>query len=425
MSKFGPICWLMGSSIFLAAMLVYRVDWNPKGTLANTAYESLELGNSIALKGSFSDPFAPLPTGPSAHAAPGYPALVALIIKMFGNGPDGNFALGIVTKIVVGAQLALFPFLAEYLGLRCWTGAIAATAWLVAAFPLVRWESDFAGLLIVILAFPMYKAFFQDLSTAETVGTGLLWGLLLLLTPTPVLVLGAWLVCLRLVSRRSWRQLSFLLIVPVLVVFPWLVRNYRVFHKPVFLRDNLGLELAVSNNPCATFSMDLNREQTACFTSNHPNESYDEALRVRTLGEPTYNQMRLHEATSWINNNRGQFLRLTAQRLVAFWFPNSTGNPLKQGHLSRSEWVTYGFTLLSVPGLLLLWRSRNRAAILFSLWLSLYPLMYYLTQYSPRYRHPILWATLLPGSYLVVVFLLGIAGTRTAVSACEKSSARV
>jgi len=178
MSKFGPICWLMGSSIFLAAMLVYRVDWNPTGTLANTAYESLELGNSIALKGSFSDPFAPLSTGPSAHVAPGYPALVALIIKIFGSGPDGNFALGIVTKIVVAAQLALFPFLAEYLGLGCWPGAIAAAAWLIAAFPLVRWESDFAGLLIVILAFPMYKAFFQELSTAGAVGTGVLWGVI-------------------------------------------------------------------------------------------------------------------------------------------------------------------------------------------------------------------------------------------------------
>lgn len=123
-------------------------------------------------------------------------------------------------------------------------------------------------------------------------------GVLLLFTPTPALILGAWLVCLRVVSRRSWRQLSFLLMVPVLVVLPWLARNYRVFHKPVFLRDNLGLELAVSNNPCATFSLDLNRERTACFTSNHPNESYEEALRVRTLGEPTYNEMRLHAAMS-------------------------------------------------------------------------------------------------------------------------------
>ena len=153
MARSRCLCWLMSSGIFLAAMLLYHVNWNPNGRLANTAYESLELGNSIALNGTFSDPFAPLPTGPSAHVGPGYPALVALIIRMFGSGPNGNFALGLITKTVVAAQLAMFPFLAEYLGLRCWTGAIAGTAWLVAGFPLERWESDFAGLLIVILAF--------------------------------------------------------------------------------------------------------------------------------------------------------------------------------------------------------------------------------------------------------------------------------
>lgn len=410
MARSRCLCWLMSSGIFLAAMLLYHVNWNPNGRLANTAYESLELGNSIALNGTFSDPFAPLPTGPSAHVGPGYPALVALIIRMFGSGPNGNFALGLITKTVVAAQLAMFPFLAEYLGLRCWTGAIAGTAWLVAGFPLERWESDFAGLLIVILAFPMYNAFRQELSAIGAVVTGVLWGVLLLLTPTPILVYGAWLICLRLVSRRSWRQLSLLAMVPVLAVSPWLVRNYRVFHKPVFLRDNLGLELGVSNNPCATFSLDLNRQQTSCFASSHPNESYEEALRVRILGEPTYNQIRLHQAMSWINNNRSRFLQLTAQRFGAFWFPNSSGNPLQLSQLSRSEWVTYVFTLLSIPGLLLLWRGMTYAAIGFSLWLSLYPLMYYLTQFSERYRHPILWATLLPGSYLIVVMLFGIAG---------------
>jgi hypothetical protein len=410
MVKFSFWCWSIGAGILLATMLVYHVNWSPNGRLTNLGYESVELGNSIALKGSFSDPFAPLPTGPSAHCAPVYPALVALIIKMFGTGPDGNFALMMFTKIAVAAQLVLFPFLAEYMGLPCMTGAIAAAAWLVASFPLLPWESDFAALLIVILAFPMCRTFRQELSTAGAVGTGVLWGVLLLLTPTPLVVLGAWLVCLRVATLCSWRQLFFLAMVPILVVSPWLVRNYRVFHKPVFLRDNLGLELAVSNNPCATFSFAVNQKRTACFKSNHPNESYEEASRVRMLGEPIYNQVRMREATTWIKNNRRHFLLLTAQRFVAFWFPNSSGNPLDERLHPRSEWVTYVFTLLSIPGLLLLWRNSRFAAIVLSLWLSLFPLVHYLTHFSPHYRHPVLWATLIPGSYFVVELVSGIAG---------------
>jgi hypothetical protein len=407
MAKFTPLCWFMSVGIFVATMFVYHVDWSPHARLTKLRYESVELGNSIALKGSFSDPFAPLATGPSAHVGPIYPALVALIIKVFGTGPNGNFALMMLTKLVVGAQLALFPLLAEYMGLHCLTGTIAAIAWLVADFPLLPWESDFAGLLIVILAFPMYRAFRSEFSDAKAISVGVLWGLLLLLTPTPVLILGAWLVCLRVFSRCSWRKLSFLAMVPLLIVLPWLIRNYRVFHKPVFVRDNLGMELAVSNNSCATFSLDLNREGE-CFKSSHPNESFEEASRVRELGEANYNQVRMREALSWIEGNRSQFSLLTWQRFVAFWFPNSTGNPLDEDEYSWSEWITYAFTLLSIPGLWVLWRNHRFAAVLFSLWLLFFPLVYYFIHFSPRYRHPILWATLLPGSYLIVTLLFKI-----------------
>jgi hypothetical protein len=402
MAKFTLSAWLMSTGIFLVAMLVYHVDWSPRARLSKLGYESVELGNSIALKGSFSDPFAPLATGPSAHVAPLYPALVALVIRLFGTGPNGNFALMMLTKIVVGAQLALFPLLTQYMGLRGLTGAVGAAAWLVADFSLLPWESDFAGLVVVLLAFPMYRAFRSELSTAGVVGTGVLWGILLLLTPTPVLVLGAWLVCLRVLSRYSWRQLSLLAIIPVFIVLPWLARNYWVFHEPVFVRDNLGMELAVSNSPCATFSLDVNR-QSECFKSSHPNESYEEASRVRALGEVRYNRIRMHEATVWIRNNRSQFLVLTWQRFVAFWFPSSTGNPLEEDEHSLSEWVTYSFTLLSIPGLLVLWRNNRFAATVFSSWLLLFPLVHYLIHFSTRYRRPILWATLLPGSYVLVV----------------------
>jgi hypothetical protein len=217
--------------------------------------------------------------------------------------------------------------------------------------------------------------------------------------------------------------LALLAIIPILTVSPWLMRNYLVFHQPVFVRDNLGMELAVSNNSCATFSFDVNRK-SECFKSSHPNESYEEASRVRALGEPTYNRIRMHDAISWIKNNRGQFSWLTWQRFLAFWFPNSTGNPLDEEEHSWSDWVTYLFTLLSVPGLLVLWRNNRFTAIVFSLWLLLFPLVHYLIHFSTRYRRPVLWATLLPGSYLLVVFLVGVGKKLAPVFASPQSRKR-
>jgi hypothetical protein len=39
---------------------------------------------------------------------------------------------------------------------------------------------------------------------------------------------------------------------PLLIVSLWMVRNYLVFKRPILIRDNLGKELANSNNPCAS-----------------------------------------------------------------------------------------------------------------------------------------------------------------------------
>jgi hypothetical protein len=204
--------------------------------------------------------------------------------------------------------------------------------------------------------------------------------------------------------------------IPLVIVLPWLIRSYHVFHRPVFLRDNLGLELAVSNNDRAQFSYALNSVAGGCFANNHPNESYREARRAASLGEPAYNQLRLHEALNWIGNNRPRFLRLTIERFTAFWFPNATGNPLYPGNVSREEQITTVFTLLSLPGLVLIWRMNRYAAGLLVLWLTCFPLVFYFVQFEARYRYPILWATLLPGSYVIY---------RAFLQDCEESGLRV
>ena len=406
MGKFKLWCWLAGLGLFAAAMLLYRVQWNRAATQSNTGFESIALADSLATRGSYADPFAPLATGPSAHVAPAYPALVAALIKIFGAGAGADFALGIVTKAVVGMQLALLPFLAEYMGLSWITGALAGVAWLLSGFTLLRWENDFAALFVVLLAFPMYNALRRHLSGREVIVAGVLWGILLLFTPVPVLALGAWLVCLRFLAKYDWKTLFWLAAIPLIVISPWVVRNAVVFHELIFVRDNFGLEIGVSNSPCAAFSYAMD-EENGCFHRTHPNANYDEALRVRELGEAAYNHVRMREGVDWIKNNPSRFLSLTMQRFVAFWFPNASGNPLQQPRLSRSEWITYLFTLLSLPGLLLMWRNHRAAALVMMVWLVMFPLVYYLTQFAERYRRPILWITLLCGSYALVEFFAG------------------
>ena len=402
MTRARTIPWMVSIAIFIAAHFVYRVEYHPGTRLYNVGIESLQLGNSLALHGTFADPFDPLPTGPSAHVAPGYPALVAVIIRSFGNGAAGNLVLGRVTVLVIALQLSLLPFLARHLGMRFLTGVLAAAAWLLGPIRMYRWESDFVALLAVLLAFPMFTAFRRKLSQVELAVTGLLWGVLLLFSPTPLIVLGAWLLCLYFVARRKRGQLIPLAILPILVILPWVVRNYLVFSEPVFLRDNLGLELAVSNNSCAQYSLDLNRSGINCFSRNHPNESFEEAQKVLQLGEVQYNRVRMKEARAWIRENPGRFLEMTGERFAAFWFPAWTATAAGSPPAGRSSVIVSILTLLSLGGAFLAWQNSCTSVLVLGPWLVVYPLLYYVIQYDERYRHPVLWASFLLGCYLLV-----------------------
>jgi hypothetical protein len=184
------------------------------------------------------------------------------------------------------------------------------------------------------------------------------------------------------------------------MISPWIARNYLIFHRVILVRDNLGTELAVSNNECAEFGTLLN-EVTHCFEKVHPNANREEATKVRALGEAQYNAARLREAVLWIDNNRSRFMELCRQRFVAFWMPHESAD-LRRDVLQRGfrlqPYSIYIMTWLSLAGLWMLARRDIRGAVLCTIWLAFFPLIYYVVQYENRYRYPIMWITFLLGA---------------------------
>jgi hypothetical protein len=389
-------------------------------TIRVGGFESTALAQSIADHGEFSNPFHPLDTGPSAHLAPLYPAYLALFIKAFRSDSAVGDALVWASLLELALQLMLLPILAEGLGLGFWTGVVAGLAWIFAGIPpMFLWESTLAAVLIVYAALLMQRSFSPEMSRSELVISGLVWGALLLLQPVVIAVLPFWLLLLHFRSHRSLGQKIVLALLPLVIVAPWMVRNFLVFHRPVFIRDNLGLELAVSNNDCASPLFETN-DQRRCFESTHPNVNYQEALKVRDMGEVAYNRVRMKEATDWIRANPGQFALLTVERFEVFWLPPQVVN-----HNNGMVWnprVLQLFTLLSIPGIILMWRNSPVAAWILGLWLVFFPSIYYFIQFMDRYRYPILWATFLAGSYFIVEMARGLAGLQPAVAAGKETN---
>jgi hypothetical protein len=181
------------------------------------------------------------------------------------------------------------------------------------------------------------------------------------------------------------------------IIAPWTIRNYLVFHSFTPIRDNFGLELSVSNNDCARFGISAN-QRTGCFENVHPNKNVDEARKVMELGEIKYNALRLREARRWISSHPARFIKLSVMRFIAFWMPTENlNNPYASGrHLERA--AIYLITLLSVFGLVILCRRDIKSGVLLVSCLTVFPLVYYLVQFEYRYRYPTMWATFLLGA---------------------------
>jgi hypothetical protein len=264
--------------------------------------------------------------------------------------------------------------------------------------------------MVIAASYLMAKCFAEKFGARLLILWATVWGALFLLQPVALLVLACCVVLVHFQVQRPWRQTLALGLLPVLLVTPWIARDFLVFHRFVFIRDNLGLEMAVSNNLCASALFAVNNEN-GCLASTHPNQSVAEAWKVREVGEVEYNRLQMKEARQWIKANPRAFASLSIQRFEAFWIP-PVSTHARDGVILR-PWVLDCFTLLSIPGLLVMWRDSRYSSYVAGLWLLVFPLTYYLIQFMMRYRYPVLWATFVPGSYFIVEIARGMLTSRS------------
>lgn len=240
----------------------------------------------------------------------------------------------------------------------------------------------------------------HDEHIGSSVWRGILWATAILcsasLLPVCLLLLGVE-VCV--INRSNVgirvRDAAVLILTTGLLLLPWTARNYYQFKKVFLIRDNLGLELAVSNNDFAKPLLDENVQMPQY---HHPGGSVSEALKVQQVGEIAYNQEQMRDAVGWIRSHPLAFLRLTLLRIWYFWFP-------KMQRISQT--VAYGFlTLLGLAGGWQAIRRRREAAwLIFSVWAA-FPLIYYVIESADRYRYPIDWLILITAAYCVDLLVL-------------------
>ena len=333
-------------------------------------YEHGEIANNLLEGRGFRVTFLGV-DGLTSQQAPLYPALLAGVYFLFGSGTDSAHLAMQLLQCIAGA--AIVPgvfFLTRSLFARNaalpWVAAIGAAVYpphiyMVTHLQVVTW----ATLVLTWLAAECFSR--KVAGTAKVIRLGVLSGVLLLIDPIlaltlPLLALGYWLrargaTAVRLPILRP----ALMAAVAVLMVAPWVARNYQVHGDFVFVKSTFGYAFWQGNNahswgtdkipksldeqPASNSLADTNRwlaaarSETLYIDGVLLTESdyaafaqLSEVERCRVLGD---------RAKAFIAANPEKYLALCLQRLRYFFWIDET-NP-KANHplnvLSTALWL--------------------------------------------------------------------------------------
>lgn len=346
--------------------------------------EVARIAASVARGQGFSSPFRQ-PTGPSAWIPPVYPYFLAGIFRVFGVFTATSYRVNMAVNIAVHALACILLYRAagEVFGQRTgWYSGCALASFPLLFFPLVLlhvlgdsasgeglfippnevWYIHFSELAFVLLIW-------LTLHPPHWIVYGTAWGVVSLLNPT-VLAAAPAFVGWRLWHRQSWRYAGLAVAGAAFFVAPWLVRNYLVFHRLTFVRDDFGVELNLGNQVGGSGRWKA---------EIHPDQSTSESSRVAKVGEAEYARAAGQQALHIIRAHPSEFVRNTILRVGYYWI----GTPMKSRRLGNLQFVKYlpalTFSMLAFLGASRALRHKNGNALLFVAVLFFYPLIYYVT----------------------------------------------
>ncbi len=363
------------------------------------AYETGNIAAAIAETGKFSSPFG-TDTGPTAWMMPGYPYLLALIFKAFGTYSVSSAIVALLLDCIA-STLTLIPiyFMTKQLFDRK-AALVAAT--IFCFYPPSLWHATgriwdttlFTMMSLFLLNFLMISE--KPWTLKSAILAGFYFGVVaifkvIILVFYPFVFVQI-LLQKRILLKNRLQQIGLLTLMILLILSPWIWRNYLVFGRPL-LRSNFGLELKLGNNSGSeSYMQNHGRGKIEMY---HPIIKTDELEKYRKLGELAYTTSAGIEALAFIRTHPYDFVQLTFQRILYFWVRDLDLKKGLDGHFgirSKKSAFTTVIYILPLPfmllGIFIALRGQRPADVLI-FYLILFPLVYYITHVRQRYRFPV------------------------------------
>lgn len=375
----------------LVVAFVYQDFLAPGREHWEFGYETGKIACSIAQGHGFANPYYGPPQGPTALITPVMPYILAAIFLKFGVYTVAS-AFAVLGLNSLFSALTCVPV--YFLAKKCLGERTAKwSTWIWAFFPMAIYFSATSARETPLATFLLSCVFWAALVLRESsgmrpwLGFGLLSGVTALTNPVVLGVLpflGGW------VWYEQRKQKLESLLAPVAaaaltcaLIAPWLIRNYLTFHRPVFLKDSMPLELCIGNVGNAVHWWN---------SSFHPSGNPAELDKLVRMGEQAYLDEKRAVAYEYIKNNPGIFIRRSVRRIIYMWTGYWSFDPAylteEQFDLANIPFYTVT-TILAFMGLWILARRSLSLALPFAFVLILFPGVYYVTHPDLVYRHPL------------------------------------
>lgn len=322
----------------------------------------------------------------TAFRAPGYPIFLALNYLLFGRH---FWTIRMVQAFVDCLTLILIFLIAR----QMFNQKVAIIAgMLYAIYPLFIYTSStffpttlsvfFLALFIFLL-----MQIEQNGTTILLILLGMVAGLSVLTVPTflpSVLLAMFWLFFhLNQASRPTARPISIIMLLMIVMLLPWIIRNYLVFNQPFLIATNSGYNFWMGNNPWAT------------PTTGNSIAFPDSLARKLSQAKSEVEQEKIfyQDAFQYIKKNSGKFIALTFKKALNLWqfYPTpATGYKMLPTLSKLMSIFSYGpVLLLAIFGLIISWREKKKYVLLFILLFLSFTISYAFFITKARFRLPL------------------------------------
>ncbi len=389
----NQVLWAVLTALVIRLVVVgfvYKGFLEPGRNHWEFGFEIGKVASSIATGHGFGNPYW-IDTGPTAMITPVFPYLMSAVFALFGvyTRTSALVMLGLNSLISALTCIPIYFLAKKSFGLQ--TARVAVWTW--AFFPYAidysansMWYHTFLTLLVTLLLLTalqlenggrvwMWAAF------------GCLWGIAALTSPVVLALLpflSGWVCYRRSRQKSNWKLPAGTAALALFItITPWLIRNYRVFPEPVFLKDNFWMEVCVGNLGDASHWWN---------GAVHPAGNVKEFDDFRRLGEQGYMLEKRRQAIDFLQTHPGIYAWRCLRRVVFTWTGFWSLHPeylREEPHDPANVFFCTTFTVLALIGLRKALRRSRSAVMPYALVLLTFPIPYYLTHSDLSYRQPL------------------------------------